>query len=42
MAKKYGDHSNTSLDMENLQNGIYILQIRDENKIINKKVILEK
>ena len=40
--QKYGESQQTTLSMGNLANGMYILQIRDENNVINKRVVLEK
>ena len=40
--QKYGESQQTTLSMNNLTNGMYILQIRDENNVISKRVVLEK
>jgi Pregnancy-associated plasma protein-A/Secretion system C-terminal sorting domain/Fibronectin type III domain len=42
MTKKFGENQTSTLNMNNLSNGIYFLQIRDVNTVINKRVILEK
>lgn len=40
--QKYGEAKTTNLNMGNLENGVYILQVRDENNVVNKRIILQK
>jgi hypothetical protein len=42
-ASKFGENAISTIDMNNFNNGMYFLQIRDENNnIVNKRVVLEK
>ena len=40
--QKYGDDQRTTVNLGNLENGMYILQIRDENNTVSKRIVLEK
>jgi Secretion system C-terminal sorting domain len=38
----YGEDQRLTLHLNDFQNGVYILQVRTENGVVSKKVVLEQ